>query len=139
YLSGAVDALRDPVLIAYMNLIFAAPLWLADRFARADRDVETFTLKCAALVGLAQSVSLVPGVSRSGMPMPAGRALGLARSQAARFSMLLSIPILLTFGMLAGVDLAREGAETGLAAGLLVAALSFVSALAVIAILLRVL
>src|SRR5690606_16054792 len=118
YLSGAVDALRDPVLIAYMNLIFAAPLWLADRFARTDRDLEKFTVKGAALVGLAQCVSLVPGVSRSGITMTAGRALGLARSEAARFSMLMSIPILLTFGMLAGIDLTREGAETGLGAGL---------------------
>jgi undecaprenyl-diphosphatase len=71
--------------------------------------------------------------------MTAARALGMARSEAARFSMLMAVPVIAAFGLLAGVELAR-GADAGasLADGLVVAGLSFVAALVAIAVLMRV-
>lgn len=137
YATGLVDLIRDPSLIAWTTLLFAIPLWLSDRYARADRTLQQFTLKDAALTGLAQALSLIPGVSRSGITMTAGRGLGLARRESAHFSMLLSIPLLLAFGAVAGLDLANGGPDASLADGLMVAALSFVSALVVIALLMR--
>jgi len=137
YVTGVVDSLRDPVLIAWMNLIFALPLWLADQFAPRRKTVEDMTMKGALIAGVAQCFALIPGVSRSGVTMTAVRGLGVTRADAARFSMLMAIPILLAFGAAAGLELAMDGAEASLTDGLIVAALSFVSALAVIALLMR--
>lgn len=140
YLTDTTDALRDPVLIAWMNLIFALPLWLADRFAPAERTLEQFTLKGAFVTGIAQCFSLLPGVSRSGVTMTAARGLGLSRPEAARFSMLMAIPVLLCFGAAAALDLADGGAGSAtLVDGLIVAVLSFLTALGVIALLMKLL
>ncbi|PWE18406.1 undecaprenyl-diphosphatase [Marinicauda salina] len=138
YVSGLVDALRSPAVIAWATLVFAAPLWLADHFCARTRTADGLSWRDAVLIGLAQMLALVPGASRSGVTMTAGRALGLDRSESARFSMLMAIPVIAAFGLLAGLELAR-GAAPGadLADGLVVAGLSFVAALAAIAALMR--
>ncbi len=139
YVTGLADALRDPIVIAWATLIFAAPLWLADHYGRQSVTVETLSWRGAVLIGLAQMLALVPGASRSGVTMTAARAVGMARSDAARFSMLMAVPVIAAFGLLAGVELAR-GADPGasLADGLLIAALSFIAALAAIAVLMKI-
>ena len=139
YISGLADALRDPQVIAWATLIFAAPLWLADHYGPRRVTVETLSASGAALIGLAQMLALIPGASRSGVTMTAARALGMERRAAARFSMLMAVPVIAAFGLLAVVELAR-GADPGasLADGLLIAALSFAAALAAIAVLMRV-
>ncbi len=139
YVTGAAEAMRSPVVIAWATLIFAAPLWLADHFAPRARAVEAMGWRDAVLIGLAQALALVPGASRSGVTMTAGRALGLTREAAARFSMLMAIPVIAAFGLLACIELARGAAPgASLTDGLIVAALSFLAAWAAIAVLMRV-
>jgi undecaprenyl-diphosphatase len=67
------------------------------------------------VLGVAQAVALQPGVSRSGVTITAGRALGLDRESAARFSFLLSLPIIAGAGILKGIDVAGSGLPAGLA------------------------
>ncbi len=90
--------LRSLALQAAMLALFGALLWAADRFLPRGRDVSRPGWGEAMLMGAAQALALVPGVSRSGVTMTAGRVAGLSRVSAARFSFLLATPI--TFGAL---------------------------------------
>ena len=101
---------RSAALIAVTTALFGILLWLADR--RADRAiglVGTLTWRAALLIGLAQALALVPGVSRSGITMTAALFLGLTRAESARFSLLLSIPTTAAAGTLAVVEMLRTG------------------------------
>jgi undecaprenyl-diphosphatase len=88
----ADTALRQLPLQATMLVLFGLLLWLVDR-ARPGREQRSPGWGTAMAMGLAQCVALVPGVSRSGITMTAGRASGLSRVSAARFSFLLATPI----------------------------------------------
>jgi undecaprenyl-diphosphatase len=85
--------IRQPALVALMLIAFGLVLWLADRLARRTRGLGDVGLADAVLVGCAQALALVPGVSRSGITLTAGLLRGLDRPAAARFSFLLSAPI----------------------------------------------
>jgi undecaprenyl-diphosphatase len=100
--------LGQPWQIAILLAVFGLLLYLADRLPER-REVEGLGWRDAALVGAAQALSLAPGTSRSGITITAGRALGLTRPAAARFSFLLLAPI--TFGAVVyeGIDLAFTG------------------------------
>lgn len=89
----AEHAFRHPLLIASTMLVMGIVLYAVDRFMVSQRGIERITLRDALLIGTAQGCAIVPGVSRSGSTITAGRALGLERPSAARFSFLLSIPI----------------------------------------------
>jgi undecaprenyl-diphosphatase len=89
----AETVLRHPALTGFMLILLGTILWLVDRQARTDRSLDRMRWLDALLVGLAQVVALVPGVSRSGATMTAGRALGFTRADAAVFSFLMSMPI----------------------------------------------
>jgi undecaprenyl-diphosphatase len=95
-------------VIGWTTLVFGIILWLADR-APQLLPLPALGYNRAFVIGLAQMLSLVPGVSRSGICMTMGRALGLNRVDAARFSLLLSIPTILGAGTLAGHDLYQSG------------------------------
>jgi undecaprenyl-diphosphatase len=95
--SGAEDMLRVLPLQAATLFAFGLLLWLVDR-GRAGTETKSPSWAQALGMGLAQCLALVPGVSRSGITMTAGRAQGLSRVSAARFSFLLATPI--TFGAL---------------------------------------
>ena len=90
--------LRDVRVIAWMTIVFGLLLWLADAWARRDRSLHELRWKQALLIGLAQVCALVPGVSRSGVTITAGRALGFTPDAAARFSFLLAIPVIAAAG-----------------------------------------
>lgn len=94
----AEEQLRSMPLQAAMLVLFGGLLWAADRFLPKGRDVTNPGLPAALAMGFAQCLALVPGVSRSGITMTAGRTTGLSRLSAARFSFLLATPI--TFGAL---------------------------------------
>jgi len=101
--------LRTSAVIATTTLIFALFLWWADRAACAQsRDEYQLTFKDVLTIGCAQMLALIPGTSRSGVTMTAGLMMGLSRSGAARFSFLLSIPVIVLAGGLKGLDLLQQ-------------------------------
>jgi undecaprenyl-diphosphatase len=87
--------LGEPWQIAIFLTVFGAVLWIADRRPE-EKQMRDLRIRSAIAVGLAQCLALMPGVSRSGITITAGRFLGLDRDSAARFSFLLLVPI--TFG-----------------------------------------
>jgi len=95
--------LRSPLVIAAATLIFAFLLWFAEKRAKEVRS--TITLLDAVIIGLFQAVALIPGTSRSGITITAGLMTGLRREHAARFSFLLSIPVIALAGMVKGLEL----------------------------------
>jgi undecaprenyl-diphosphatase len=90
----AEEAFRAPVLIAQALIVMGVVLWLVDRFAPRDRNLGAIRARDALLIGCAQAFAVVPGVSRSGATISAGRALKLDREAAATFSFLMSMPII---------------------------------------------
>jgi undecaprenyl-diphosphatase len=90
--------LRSPLLIAWTTIVFGLLLGAADRWGRRVRPIEAVGWGSALLIGLAQVLALVPGTSRSGVTITAGLVLGLTRDAAARYSFLLSIPIITAAG-----------------------------------------
>ncbi|MGH8284216.1 MAG: undecaprenyl-diphosphate phosphatase [Steroidobacteraceae bacterium] len=84
--------LRSPGVVAFQLAIFGVVLWMADLFSPRQRTETSLTIRGALFIGCAQALALVPGTSRSGITMSAGRALGLTREAAARFAFLLAIP-----------------------------------------------
>lgn len=94
----AETTLRSLPLQAAMLALFGFVLWWVDRSRPAGRDELSPDWRTSLAVGFAQCLALVPGVSRSGITMTTGRALGLSRTSTARFSFLLATPI--TFGAL---------------------------------------
>jgi len=87
------------VAMGIIIALLGALLFLAERFARHERKMDQLTLKDAIAIGLAQAFAIFPGVSRSGSTITAGLALGLERETAARFSFLLSAPIIAGAGL----------------------------------------
>jgi len=98
-------SLRSPLIIAYATIGFGLLLWWADYRSKRRRDEHSLKLADILFIGVAQAIALIPGTSRSGITMTAGLMLGLTRSAAARFSFLLSIPVIVLAGMLELLDL----------------------------------
>ena len=137
---GAMDWFRASerafMVIGWTTLIFGILLYIADRAAE-PREMREVTLKDTVLIGLAQAIALIPGTSRSGITMTAGRFLGLDRTSAAKFSMLLAIPTIIAAGALGTKDIIESGnAQLGMDA-IIAAALSFVAALIAIKLFMR--
>ena len=86
------DGLREPVLVGVMLIAVGLLIWVLDRAAQS-RGLRDLGAPGALLIGVAQAAALVPGVSRSGATIAAGRGLGLRREAATRFSFLLSAPV----------------------------------------------
>ncbi|MCF6203875.1 MAG: undecaprenyl-diphosphate phosphatase [Methylococcaceae bacterium] len=106
-LSDTVETtLRFPIVIAAATIIFAILLWYAEKESTETR--ATITLKVAIIVGLFQAIALIPGTSRSGITITAGLLMGLKREYAARFSFLLSVPVIALAGMLKALDLYKS-------------------------------
>ena len=101
------ETLRSPLVIAAATIVFALLLWWADKRAKEQRD--TITLLDAVVVGLCQAIALIPGTSRSGITITAGLLLGLKREYAAKFSFLLSIPVIALAGSLKALELYQSG------------------------------
>ena len=108
-LKGFIEAnLRTELVIAGATIGFGVLLWLADAKGRGQRDEYSLRISDILIIGIAQALALIPGTSRSGATMTAGLMLGLSREAAARFSFLLSIPVIVLAGMLATLDLIKE-------------------------------
>jgi len=105
------EKLGEPWLIAVMLVAFGLLLVAVDRRARSDRPFDSIGPRTGLLLGTAQALALQPGVSRSGVTITAARAMGLDRESAARFSFLLSLPIIAGAGAYKAVDLAQTGLQ----------------------------
>lgn len=90
----AESTFRSPLQVAVVLAVFSFVFLWAERAAKKIRATETLTFPEAVMIGLAQAVAIIPGVSRSGATISAGLLLGLDRSSAARYSFLLSTPII---------------------------------------------
>ncbi|WP_421857871.1 undecaprenyl-diphosphate phosphatase [Marinobacter salarius] len=121
-------SLRSGLVIAVSTIGFGLMLWWSDAVGRRNRDLPALTMKDAVIIGVAQALALIPGTSRSGITITAALFLGFGREAAARFSFLLSIPLILAAGLLKTLELVEQGGATDWAAIALGAALSFVSA-----------
>jgi undecaprenyl-diphosphatase len=102
-------SLRTLPVIATTTLLFGLLLGVADRRAAHTTGQAPLTLSVALLIGLAQAIAPIPGVSRSGITITAALLLGLNRQAAARFSFLLSIPVIAGAGTLKTWELASSG------------------------------
>ena len=122
------EELGAPWLIATMLVVFGILLYVVDRRARQTRGIDDLRLGDALLIGVAQAMALSPGVSRSGVTITAARGLGMKREAAARFSFLLSLPVIGGAAVYRGAKLAADGLPAGMAApfawGILASALS---------------
>jgi undecaprenyl-diphosphatase UppP len=122
------ERLGKPWIIAIMMIVFALVMYTVDHLARLDRDLEALTWTDAILIGIAQAFALCPGVSRSGITMMTGMALRLDRESAARYSFLLSIPVIGGAAAYKGLQVAQDGLPAGtatpFAVGIAAAALS---------------
>ncbi len=103
------DWLRSPLIIAVNTVLFGILLWWVDARFRGTRTEHDLSWWDVLVVGVAQAVALLPGTSRSGITMTAGLALGLSATGAARFSFLLSIPVIVLAGGLKGLELVKTG------------------------------
>lgn len=98
---GVIEThLRSSYVIAFTTIVFGLLLWASEKAGSLDKQEAQMTWSLALLIGLAQAIALIPGTSRSGITMTAALFLGFSRTVSARFSMLLSIPIILAAGAL---------------------------------------
>jgi undecaprenyl-diphosphatase len=115
---------RAPALTGLMLIVMGVILWAIDRAARQDRGIVAMTWRDAILIGVAQMFAIVPGVSRSGSTITAGRAVGLTREAAAVFSFLLSLPIISAAVVFEGRHAIEHGITAPLVAGVIASAVS---------------
>ena len=105
--------LRSPLVVAMMLIAIGLVIWWAERVSRLERNLGTVSLGDSLAIGFAQALALIPGTSRSGITISVGLFRGLQRTAAARFSFLLSSPIILGASVKAGWEVWRYGGVGG--------------------------
>jgi len=105
----AGDELRSAHVIAIASISFGLLLWVTDKLAIHKYETHNMGWKDVLFIGCAQALALIPGTSRSGITMTAGLFMGLTRDAAARFSFLLSIPVIILAGGLKLKELIQDG------------------------------
>ena len=137
--TGLSDAMRGIAVIGWAMIIFGIVLYWADQKGTTEHVAESWTLKHAATMGLWQALALIPGTSRSGITITAGRLLGYTRTDAARLSMLMSIPTIIASAALLGLDVIGTADVGALRDIGIVMAMSFVAALFALTLMMRLL
>lgn len=121
----AETTFRSPMIIGTALIVMGVLLWAVDRWSARARMIEDVTMRDALFMGCAQVLALIPGVSRSGSTITAGRFLKLDRPSAARFSFLMSMPITFAAVVLKVPEAVRAGGISApLVAGVIAAAIS---------------
>lgn len=113
---------RTPLLIGVLLIVMGIILYWVDRRAASVKGIGSMSLSDSLLIGLSQAFAILPGVSRSGVTMTTGRALGLTREAAARFSFLLSTPIIVGAGIFKFKDIAPGDINTAFLTGVITSA-----------------
>ena len=129
--------LRTLEIVGWTTIGFGVLLFLADRMGMTILKLDHLSVSHALVIGIAQVLALVPGTSRAGITITAARFLGYDRSEAARFSMLMSIPAIAGAGLLIGLQLIETGNPVLTRDALVAAVLSFATALVAITLFLR--
>ncbi|MCK4525506.1 MAG: undecaprenyl-diphosphate phosphatase, partial [Candidatus Andersenbacteria bacterium] len=122
--SYAETVFRDPLVVATTLFIGAILLFYSDRIGVKKSDLTNLTLKMGIIIGLFQALAIIPGVSRSGITITIALLLGMQRISAARFSFLLSTPIILGAGIMEFPSLLDNGLNINILVGVLVSAIS---------------
>jgi len=135
--NGVEEALRNPLIIAATTIGFGALLWWSDVKGQKVRDEYNLSFKDIMIIGFAQALALIPGTSRSGITITAALMIGLTPQAAARFSFLLSIPIIFGAGLIKLKDLIEGTLPVQLDAMIGGALISFISSYVVISIFLK--
>lgn len=115
---------RSPLIIASALIAAGALLYWADKKYKGDKELKDVTLKDSLLIGLFQAIAIIPGVSRSGITITAGLFKGFNRANAARFSFLLSTPIIMGSAILKLPELINTGINISLVTGIMASAIS---------------
>jgi len=129
--------LRTLEIVGWTTLGFGILLFLADRMGMTILRIDHLSVPHALTIGIAQILALIPGTSRAGITITAARFLGYDRQEAARFSMLMSIPAIGGAGLLIGLRLLETGDPVLTRDALLAAIIAFATALLAIALFLR--
>ncbi len=126
------DMLRTAEVIAFTSIFFGILLYIADKKGMTEKTMERMAIKPALLIGVAQIFALIPGTSRAGVTMTMARYLGFTRTEAARFTMLLSIPAIIASGAATALDAFEETTTSQWVDAGIAATLSCVTALVAI-------
>ncbi|MGI9228746.1 MAG: undecaprenyl-diphosphate phosphatase [Gammaproteobacteria bacterium] len=121
--------LRHPLIIATATIAFALLLWWADVTGKRQRGIQDIHLRDAIIIGIMQTLALIPGTSRAGITITAGLLLGLDRNTASRFAFLLAIPAIMMAAAYELSHLVNEQAQTDWLQLCVVILVSFTSAL----------
>ena len=138
-LAGLADMLRSTALIGWAMLVFGIVLYWADQTGPVEKKAAQWSLKDALIMGLWQALALIPGTSRSGITITAGRQLGYDRESAARLAMLMSIPTIIASGTLLSVEVIQTADMAAARDGALAAVFAFLAALAALALMFKLL
>lgn len=136
----AEDFLTKPMIIAIALIVMGIILYFVDKKSSTKTEYEEMTFKQTFLIGLSQALAFIPGVSRSGVTMTAGRAMGVSRESAARYSFMLSAPIVLAatvFKLGDFIEYLSIASTTGIIAFILGVLVSFIVGIIVIKFLLE--
>lgn len=138
-LTGAMEMMRSVAVIGWTMIIFGLLLYWSDQRGPGVKHRQDWSPRDAVILGLWQAAALIPGTSRSGATITGARALGYTREDAARISMLMSIPTILASAVLIGGDVvAGANAQVALEAAI-AAGFAFLAALLALTLMMRLL
>lgn len=136
-LTGLDDAMRGVAVIGWTMLIFGLVLYWADQRGTHVKTAATWTMRDALVMGLWQVIALIPGTSRSGITITGARLLGYTRQDAAKLSMLMSIPTIMASGVLLGAEVAMNADMSTARDGAIAAVIAFFAALLALSLMMR--
>ena len=137
--TGWHEHLRSVEVIAWTTLIFGLFLLGCDRLGSVSRKAADWSIRDAWILGSWQVLALIPGTSRSGIVISGARMLGYGRTDCARLAMLMSIPVIAASGSLLGAEAVVEASAAAVRDGAIAVCLAFLSALAALSIMMRLL
>ena len=138
-ITGLDDMMRSVALIGWTMIIFGVVLYWADRNGTGELSSENWSVKNAFIMGLWQAIALIPGTSRSGITITAGRYLGYSRHGATKLAMLMSIPTIVASGVFLGAEVIATADAQAAKDAVIATAFAFIAALFALAFMMRLL
>ncbi len=135
--TNLTEHFRQIALIGWTSIIFGILLWFIDKFGSSNNSSNQMTYTKSFIVGLAQVLALIPGVSRSGICMTAMRGLGFNRTDTAKYACLMSIPTIIAAATLIGTKIYQAGGITQLQESLIAAFIAFLVGIVSIVLMMR--